>query len=110
VEVTPSLEAHAQRFRARLAAVRGRSDEAERAFLRAAALYREIATPWWLALTLLDYADFLADAERVDEAEPVAREAGEIFTRLGATPYVERSSAVLDRRGAVGVAESAAGV
>jgi tetratricopeptide (TPR) repeat protein len=67
----PFLEAQAQRFRARLG-------ETER-FAAAVAGFRDLGIPFWLAVTLLEQGD----PDGVEEA-------GEIFARLGATPWLER--------------------
>ena len=39
---------------------------------------------------LLEHAEWLAGEGRIEEAEPLAAEAREIFERLRATPYLER--------------------
>jgi tetratricopeptide (TPR) repeat protein len=89
-----SLEAQAERFRARVAAARGQSDEVERGFKRAAALLREIGARFWLAVVLLEHGEWLAQAGRTEEAAPLLDEAQEIFERLEAKPWLERLDAV----------------
>jgi class 3 adenylate cyclase/tetratricopeptide (TPR) repeat protein len=91
----PFLEAEAERFRARLAAARGQSDEVERGFKRAAALLREIGARFWLAVVLLEHGEWLAQSGRAEEAEPMLEEARETFEGLEATPWLQR----LDRLG-----------
>ncbi len=86
-ERPPLLDAHARRFRAKLAA-----DEA--GFAAAAARFRKLETPFWLALTELEHAALLAEQGRGLEAEPLLAEAREIFERLEATPWLERVAAV----------------
>jgi predicted ATPase/class 3 adenylate cyclase len=71
----PYLEAQAHRFRARL-----EGDEA--GYKAAAAGFRELGIPFWLAVTLLEHAE-----------EPGLAEAREIFERLEATPWLERVEA-----------------
>ncbi len=71
----PYLDAQARRFRARLA-----GDPA--GFRAAAARFRALEIPFWLAVTLLELGD-----------EPGLAEAREIFERLGATPWLERVDA-----------------
>jgi len=93
---TPFLRAHSSRFRARLAAHRGDSDEAEQLFEGAAGLFRELSIPFYLAVTLLEQAEWLAAQERADDAEPLLTEAREIFERLEARPWLERAAALAD--------------
>jgi predicted ATPase/class 3 adenylate cyclase len=88
-----ALQAQVARFRARLAAERGETDEAERRFKRATGLFREMQTPFYLAVTQLEWAEWLAGQGRAAEAEPLLAEARETFERLEATPWVERSGA-----------------
>jgi tetratricopeptide (TPR) repeat protein len=90
----PFLEAQAERFRARLAAARGQADEAERGFKRGTALLREIAARFWLAVVLLEYGEWLAQAGRAEEAAPLLEEARETFERLEAKPWLERLDAL----------------
>ena len=71
----PYLDAHAKRFRARLT-----GDAA--AYRAAAAGFRRLEMPFWLAVTLLELGE-----------EPGLTEAREIFTRLEATPWLERVDA-----------------
>jgi class 3 adenylate cyclase/tetratricopeptide (TPR) repeat protein len=71
----PYLEAQAHRFRARL--------EGNAAGYRAAAArFRELEIPFWLAVTLLEHGE-----------EPGLAEAREIFEQLEATPWLERVTA-----------------
>ena len=78
------------RLKARLAARRDEGDEAETGFRAAAALFRELGMPFWLAVSLLEQAEWLAVEDRAAEAEPLLAEAREIFERLEATPWLER--------------------
>ncbi len=72
----PFLDAHALRFRARLAG----GDRA--GYEPAVQRFRELELPFWLAVTLLEQGD------------PAGlREAREIFERLGAAPWLERVAA-----------------
>jgi class 3 adenylate cyclase/tetratricopeptide (TPR) repeat protein len=73
----PYLEAQAKRFRARL--------ERDAAGLEtAAARFRELGIQFWLAVTLLEHAELTGNEDSRTEAR-------EIFERLGATPWLERS-------------------
>jgi class 3 adenylate cyclase/tetratricopeptide (TPR) repeat protein len=76
-ERPPLLEAHAHRFRSKLT-----GDEA--GYRAAAALFRELEMPFWLAVTLLEHGEAAG-------ARPLVAEAREIFERLGATPWLERA-------------------
>jgi predicted ATPase/class 3 adenylate cyclase len=86
----PMLRAHAARFRARLAAADGETERAEKAFATAASTFREFGMPYWLAVTLLEHAEWLAAERRAADAEPKLAEAREIFERLEATRWLER--------------------
>jgi class 3 adenylate cyclase/tetratricopeptide (TPR) repeat protein len=86
----PYLVAHADRFRARLA---GADTSAELRFKRAAALFRELQLPFWLAVTLLEQGEWLSESHREIEAEQLFAEAREIFERLEARPWLERAAA-----------------
>jgi len=72
----PYLAAHADRFRARL-------DGDPGGFEAAAAHFREIGIPFWLAVTLLEHGELTGDASPLEEAR-------EIFEGLRATPWLER--------------------
>jgi tetratricopeptide (TPR) repeat protein len=86
----PLLAAHAHRLRARF-------DDDPSQFERAAARFREIGVPFWLAVTLLEHAEWLVGAGRHDEAEPLLAEAREVFDRLQTTPWLERLERVKPR-------------
>jgi hypothetical protein len=76
---SPYLGAQALRFRARLAA----SDDAAFECSDAAAKrFRELSTPFWLAVMLLEHGERLVAAGRPSTAEPLLAEAREIFGRL----------------------------
>jgi tetratricopeptide (TPR) repeat protein len=84
------LQAHAMRFRARLADRRGDPADVGALFKGAAGLFREIAVPFYMAVTLLEHGEWLARAGRPDEATPLLEEAREVFERLQAKPWLER--------------------
>jgi tetratricopeptide (TPR) repeat protein len=88
------LRAQSARFRARLAARRDDAEEAERLCKSAAGLFRELAVPFYLAVTELEWSEWLVSQERGEEAEPLLAEAREIFERLEAKPWLERLDAV----------------
>lgn len=86
------LQAQSMRFRARIAD--GDSLEAERMFKGATGLFRELAIPFYLATTQLEYAEWAAAQGRADDAAQLVAEAREIFDRLGAAPWLERAEKV----------------
>ncbi|MGB2875887.1 MAG: adenylate/guanylate cyclase domain-containing protein [Gaiellaceae bacterium] len=79
----PFLEGQAHRFRARL-----EGDDAE--YRVAEGLFRQFELPFWLAATLLERGEALLENGLSDEAAPLLAEAGEIFERLEASPWLER--------------------
>ena len=92
--VTPFMRAMTDRFRARLEPA---SPETEGRFKRAAGLFRELGTPFYLACTLLEHGEWLASATRRD-AEPLLAEARATFERLEAVPWLERLDAIASSR------------
>ena len=56
--------------------------------LSAAGGFREYNFPFWLAVTQLEHAEWLATRGRTEEAAPRLVEAREIFDGLGATPWL----------------------
>jgi hypothetical protein len=91
-EVTPYLRAHAARLAARVAALRHEDDTVEPGFLAAEQGFRDLQVPFDLAVALLERAEWLNPRGRPDEAGPLLSEAAEIFERLGAKPWIERTS------------------
>ena len=91
------LQAHAARFRARVAASEGEKPEADRLYRRAAALFRDMSFPLYLGVTLLDQGEWLAHQGSEDQAAPLLGEAREIFERLRAQWWLDRVDA-LSRR------------
>ena len=89
----PLLQAQAARVRARLAAARGQRDGVEASFKAAGGMLRELGVPFWLAVTLLEHAEWLAKDEDVQRGQPLLAEAAEIFERLHAQPWLERLAA-----------------
>jgi class 3 adenylate cyclase/tetratricopeptide (TPR) repeat protein len=87
VDRTPYLEAHRERFVARLAALPAETEAAEAGFARAAEIFRELQMPFYLAVALLELAELTGE-------EGALAEARAIFERLGAKPWLERVSAV----------------
>jgi hypothetical protein len=83
------LEAHADRFRARLA---GAEADADAGFTSALGRFRELELPFWVAVTQLEATESLVSVGRSAEAEAPALEAVELFEELEAGPWVERAS------------------
>src|SRR5205085_1178461 len=96
----PSLMAYAHRARARLAAD---AEAGADHFRAAAATFRELGMPFWLAVSLLEHAEALAADGRPSEAEPPLAEAREIFERLRARTWLERAGAIRGDRSAEAV-------
>jgi class 3 adenylate cyclase/predicted ATPase len=84
------LDAHVARFRARIAARTGATEDAERLFKGAGGRFHELAIPFHLAVTRLEHAEWLAEQGRADDARPLLAEAREIFERLDARPWLDR--------------------
>ena len=101
-ELTPLLRAEQARFRARLLAATG-SGEPEPEFAAAERLFRELELQPLLATTLVEHAESLL-AGGHGGAEPLLTEAGEIFGRLEATPWLERIATAEGARPAEAVA------
>src|SRR5207302_7651897 len=92
-ELSAMLDGHRSRFRARLAAARGRHDDVEASFKAAGAVFREYGVVFWLAATLADHGEWLVARDRAEDAEPLLIEAREIFERLAAAPSLARLDA-----------------
>ena len=93
----PLIRAQASRFRALIAANEGDAQRAEDSFKTATAAFREYGTPFLLACTELEHAEWLVTQSRAEEAEPLLAEARETFERLRATPWLERADALAAR-------------
>jgi hypothetical protein len=59
----------------------------------ATGLFREIGLPFWLAVTLLEHAEWLAARGRQSDAEPLLSEAQGIFEGLQARTWLDRLNA-----------------
>jgi hypothetical protein len=93
-ERTPSLEAQRARFRARLDTRRDDHDGVDRAFRTAGTLFAEHGMAFYVAVTRLEHAEWLADRGRADDAAPLLAAARETFERLEAKPWLERLDAL----------------
>jgi predicted ATPase len=83
-----------RRFEALLAARAGEDGRANEKFRAAAEMLREISARFYLAVVLLEHGEWLAESGRSEDAEPLLKEAREIFERLGAAPWLERLDAI----------------
>ncbi|MEK6274540.1 MAG: adenylate/guanylate cyclase domain-containing protein [Actinomycetota bacterium] len=97
-ELTPFLRGHRARFRARLDAQHGRVEGVDKSFRSAGAVFREFGFAFYLAVTELEHAEWLAAQGRGDEAQPLLDEARQAFEQLQATPWLERAAQVTPAR------------
>jgi hypothetical protein len=97
----PFLRAHSARFEARLAARRGEHERVEPSFVAAADAFRELELPFWLAVTLLEHAEWLSERGRAGEIGELLDEAKAIFERLKVRPWLERLERVVVPEAAV---------
>jgi len=91
-EITPSLRGIEARARARLAVHSGERDLAESMFKSAAAMFRELDMPRWVATTLTEQAEWLRHEGRAQQADQICEEAAAIFERLEAKPWLRRAA------------------
>jgi len=96
--VAPAVRAQWSRLSGLVAAARVETDRVEPGFKAGAGLFRELGMPFWLAVTLLQHAEWLHGAAGELDAEPFLLEAVEIFERLKARPWLERAGAVAASR------------
>ena len=87
------LQAQSMRFRAQIVDTADGA-ETERLFKGSTGLFRELAVPFYLAVTQLEYAEWLERQDRSDDSIPLVTEAREVFERLGAAPWLERAEKV----------------
>jgi ATP/maltotriose-dependent transcriptional regulator MalT len=85
------IDATIARFRARLAATAGKFEDADRLFGGAGGLFEELGTPFYVAVSRLEQAEWLAGQDRAVQAQRSAAQAREIFERLRAKPWLERT-------------------
>ncbi|HEX5938583.1 MAG TPA: adenylate/guanylate cyclase domain-containing protein [Actinomycetota bacterium] len=99
---SPYLDAQSRRLGAKLADLRGDEADVEAGFKRAAGMLRELETPFWMAVTLVEHGEWLVRQQRADDAKALLDEAREVFERLEAVPWIERVDAVHAGRTPVG--------
>ncbi len=102
-KVPPWLRAQKDRLRARIEGLGSNPANVETRFKRAAATFREISTPFQLAVTLLEHGEWLIGIGRADDAAVLVTEAREIFDRLEAKPWSDRASHATGSRVEAGV-------
>ncbi len=94
-ETTPFIQAQADRFRAHVAASRGEAETAVAAFELAVETMRGLGLKFWLAVTQLEFAEWLTTQERPTEAAPLHSDASEIFEQLHAEHWRQRASRLI---------------
>ena len=97
-ESSPYLRAQAARLAGRLAARRGDVEAAGRSLAAAEAGFRDLGAEFYLAVSLLERAECLP-GERAADMEPMLGEAEGIFSKLRATPWLDRLRAARARQG-----------
>jgi hypothetical protein len=100
----PVVEARRATLRAAIAALEGRSSEAVLLYKEALTAWRDLKVVWEEALTGLDMANVLDQSD--PSVQAAIRSTREIFTRLGAKPYLERLEQVVAGRGSRGPVSS----
>ncbi len=107
-DVPPSLRAHAARLRSKLSISRDEEEGVGEGFARAASLFRELALPFPLAITLLEHSEWLRAEGREAEATSLLAESSRIFDGLKATVWTARvDRARTDSRRAAAAASEA---
>jgi tetratricopeptide (TPR) repeat protein len=96
----PAIDAHIHRWRAALAGRRGDDVDAADQFAMALEGFAALTRPFWLAVTQLEFAEWLLHNERDTEAAELLVGARSAFTQLGAEPWIERVDAAVRARGA----------
>ncbi len=89
-QVSPWIRAQVARLTARLAAATGDIELVEPGFEAAESGFRELQTPFFLAVTLTEHSEWLASRGRQDQSMSLQAEAREIFERLRARPWLDR--------------------
>jgi len=92
---TPLIVAQEARFRGRLLALRGDNEAAVESLWRAAERFRELGTPFYLAMALAELAEFGGE-----DSAALRAEARETFERLGEKAWLERVDALESRTAA----------
>lgn len=88
--VPPYLRAQLARYRALLNAAQGEPGDVEANLREAVDALQKLGYAYWLARAQSDLGRWLGGQGRQAEAEPLLADAAETFTRLGATPDLQR--------------------
>ncbi|MDQ3662013.1 MAG: AAA family ATPase [Actinomycetota bacterium] len=96
----PFFQAHAARFRARLADMDLDDAAAEASFWWAAARFRDIGASFYVAVTLLEHGEWLLERGRRGDADDLIQQARATFEELGARPWLERIDSPAEAVGA----------
>jgi class 3 adenylate cyclase/tetratricopeptide (TPR) repeat protein len=86
----PGVDAHILRWRGRLAESEGDEAEVVRNFERAIEAFNSLHRPFWLAVTRLEFGEWLAARGRPAEATEQLTEARTTFEALRAAPWIDR--------------------
>ena len=89
-ERPPYLRAQTERFRARLAGIKGDAAIVEPSFAEAEERFAQLGMPFWHAVTLVEHAEWLIGKGRQAAAQPMLTEAALVFERLDARPWLDR--------------------
>jgi hypothetical protein len=84
--------AHLGRLGARIAEHQHVTESVEPGFIEAIRLFRETGYRFWLGITLLEHAEWLAASGRPGESSAVVAESTAIFNGLRAEPWKARAS------------------
>ena len=90
IEHRPLLDAQIARLSARLVSTQKRDADAQGFFNRAAEGFRAVESRYWLAVTLCELAEWLAQNDRTSEAELSAEESATLFSEMKAAPWLDR--------------------
>ena len=90
----PKTRADLQRYAALIAIARGETAGVEANLKAAIGLYREFGLPFELGGAELELAEWLVASSRGSEAADLLDDARQIFTTLGATPWLDRVGAI----------------
>jgi len=97
-QLTPFLQAQTARLRARVQSARGQQHRVDEGFRSAAGLFRQFGFTFYLAVTLLEHAEWLAGQGRSEDAQPLLIGACETFELLRARQWLARASRISHTR------------
>jgi len=97
-QLTPFLRAQTVRLRARLDAARGEQQQIDERFRSAAGIFGEFDFVFYLAVTQLEHAEWLASQGRSEDAQTLIVDARKTFEQLRATPWLERVTQLIATR------------